>query len=110
MLVVVASVVVTDSVVDAIVDTVVVVVVVDSVVVMVVAVVDSVVAVVDGTVPAAEYFRHLEFDKGFTASMPSGRTHTSQWVPENSMPWHPASSLQLCLHSSMLPVFSTTLK
>ena len=68
-----ASVVVTDSVVDAIVNTVVV---VDSVVVMIVAVVDSVVAVVDGTVPA-EYFRHLEFDKGFTASMPSGRTHTS---------------------------------
>lgn len=65
--------VVTDSVVDAIVNTVVV---VDSVVVMVVAVVDSVVAVVDGTVPA-EYFRHLELDKGFTASMPSGRTHTS---------------------------------
>lgn len=99
--------VVTDSVVDAIVNTVVVV--VDSVVVMVVAVVDSVVAVVDGTVPA-EYFRHLELDKGFTASIPSGRTHTSQWVPANSKPWHAASSLQLCLHSSMLPVFSITLK
>lgn len=43
-----------------------------------------------------------------TCSSPVSDIAKWQWVPANSMPWHAASSLQLCLHSSMLPVFSIT--